>query len=243
MIVVHHLNDSRSQRILWLLEELALDYRIVQHQRDPKTRLAPPSLLAVHRLGKSPVVEMDGGIFIESGAIIDAIIRRHDSERLEPPANNARLAPPAHSARLAPPAHNARLAPPVNNARLAPPAGSAAHDRYQMFLHYAEGSAMLPLMLRLYTSRLGEAAAPLVPRIDSEIANHLGFVDSELHGRDWLLGADFTAADIQMSFVGEIAGAFGLRTRYPAIDAWVQRFQARPAWQAALARGGPYSFA
>lgn len=207
MIVVHHLNDSRSQRILWILEELGLDYRIAHHSRDPETRLAPPSLLAVHPLGKSPVVEMDGRTLIESGAIIDAIVRHH------------------------------------GGGRLAPAADSADHDRYQMWLHYAEGSAMLPLMLRLYTSRLGDAAAALSPRIDSETANHLGFVESELQGRDWLLGTEFTAADIQMSFVGEIAGAFGLRARYPAMEAWVQRFHSRPAWQAALAKGGPYSFA
>ena len=101
---------------------------------------------------------------------------------------------------------------------------------------------MLPLMLRLYTTRLGEAAAPLQPRIDSEIANHLGYVEGALAGRDWLIG-DFTAADIQMSFIGEIAGAFGLRGAYPAIDAWVKRFQARDAYQRALKKGGPYNFA
>lgn len=207
MIRVHHLNDSRSQRILWLLEELGLEYALVTHSRDPETRLAPPSLLAVHPLGKSPVVEMDGEVFIESGAIIDAVVRHH------------------------------------GRGRLAPAADTAAHDRYQMWLHYAEGSAMLPLMLRLYTSRLGEAAAPLQPRIDSETANHLGFLNAGLEGRDWLLGDDFSAADVQMSFIGEIAGAYGLRAGYPAIEAWVGRFQGRPAYQAALAKGGPYSFA
>ncbi len=207
MITVHHLNDSRSQRVLWLLEELGLDYQLVQHSRDPETRLAPPSLQAIHPLGKSPVVEMDGRTFIESGAIIDALVRHQ------------------------------------GGGRLAPPADAAAFDRYQMWLHYAEGSAMLPLMLRLYTSRLGEAAAPLQPRIDSETANHLGFVNAELEGSEWLLGDAFSAADVQMSFIGEIAGAYGLRASYPAIDAWVGRFQARPAYQEALAKGGPYSFA
>jgi glutathione S-transferase len=113
-----------------------------------------------------------------------------------------------------------------------------------MWLHYAEGSAMLPLMLQLYTtSRLGEAAAPLKPRIDSEIARHLGFVESRLAGRTWLVGNTLTGADIQMSFVGEIAGVFGVRADYPAIDAWVRRFQARPAYAQALEKGGPYSFA
>jgi glutathione S-transferase len=207
MIKVHHLNDSRSQRILWLLEELGEPYEIVHHSRDPETRLAPPSLLAVHPLGKSPVVELDGAPLIESGAIVETIIRRK------------------------------------GGGRLAPPAESSEHDRYQMWLHYAEGSAMLPFMLRLYTSRLGEAAAPLNPRIDSELQNHLGFVNAELTGRDWLVGESLTGADIMMSFIGELAGVYGLRAGLPGIDAWVRRFQARPAYTRALEKGGAYSFA
>lgn len=207
MIRVHHLNDSRSQRILWLMEELGLAHEIVFHQRDPETRLAPPSLLAVHPLGKSPVVEMDGETLIESGAIIETVIRRK------------------------------------GGGRLAPAPDSAGFDRYVEWLHYAEGSAMLPLMLRLYVSRLGEAGAPLHPRIESETANHFGFIEGALAGRDWLVGATLSGADIQMSFLGEIAKAQGMLPRYPAIAQWVARFQARPAYQRALARGGPYSFA
>ncbi|MFQ3595827.1 MAG: glutathione S-transferase [Sphingomonadaceae bacterium] len=207
MIRVHHLNDSRSQRILWLLEELGLPYEIVHHQRDPQTRLSPPSLQAVHPLGKSPVVEMDGEMLIESGAIIETIIRRWGGGRLQPD--------PA----------------------------SADFDRYLMWLHYAEGSAMLPVMLRLYVSRLGEAGAPLAPRIAGETANHFGFIEQALGDRDWLVGETLTGADIQMSFLGEIARAQGMGADYPAIAAWVARFQARPAYQRALARGGPYSFA
>ena len=207
MITVHHLNNSRSQRILWLLEELGVPYDIVKHQRDAVTNLAPPELLQVHRLGKSPVVVMEGRTLIESGAIIDGIIRHH------------------------------------GGGKLAPAATSPDYDQYQMWLHYAEGSAMLPLMLQLYTSRLGEGAAPLKPRIDSEIANHLGFIESELVGRDWLVGNTLSGADIQMSFVGEIAGVYGLRSAYPAMDAWVKRFQAREAYQRALEKGGAYSFA
>jgi glutathione S-transferase len=207
MIKVHHLNNSRSQRILWLLEELELRYEIVRYQRDAVTNLAPPELEAVHPLGKSPMLELDGRLLIESGAIIQTVVERE------------------------------------GNGRLRPASGSADFDRYTMWLHYAEGSAMLPLMLQLYTGRLGEAAAPLKPRIDSEIARHLGFVDSELGGRDWLVGDDLTGADIQMSFVGEIAGVFGVRAHYPALDAWVKRFQARPAYARALEKGGTYSFA
>jgi glutathione S-transferase len=206
MIVVHHLNNSRSQRILWLLEELELPYEIRKYQRDPLTNLAPPELEAVHPLGKSPMLELDDRLLIESGAIIQTVLDR------------------------------------VGNGRLVPVEGSADVDRYTMWLHYAEGSAMLPLMLQLYTSRLGEGAAPLKPRIDSEIARHLGFLEGELAGRDWLVGETLTGADIQMSFVGEIAGVFGLRTQYPAIDAWVKRFQARPAYARALEKGGTYAF-
>ncbi len=205
MIVIHHLNESRSQRVLWLLEELGLPYEIAHRARDAKTRLAPPELQAVHPLGKSPVVVDDGLTLIESGAIVDSLIRRH------------------------------------GNGRLQPATGTAEFEAYQQWLHYAEGSAMLPLMLKLYVTRLGEAGAPLKPRIDSELANHLGFVDRALQGRDWLVGNSFSGADVQMSFVGEAAR--GLRASYPAMDAWVRRFQQRPAYRRALERGGPYSMA
>ena len=206
MITVHHLNNSRSQRILWLLEELELPYEIRRYSRDPVTNLAPPELEAVHPLGKSPVVELDGQILTESGAIIETLIRR------------------------------------LGAGRLAPPEDTPDFDRYIMWLHYAEGSAMLPLMLQLYVGRLGEAGAPLKPRIDSEIARHLGWIDSELTGRDWLVGEGLTGADIQLSFVADIARVFGLRSRYPALDAWAARLQARPAFVRALEKGGPYAY-
>jgi len=205
MIVVHHLNESRSQRILWLLEELGLPYQIRHYMRDAKTRLAPPELQAVHPLGKSPVVEADGMTLIESGAIVDYIIRRHGGGRLRPAADTADF------------------------------------EAYQQWLHYAEGSAMLPLLLKLYVSRLGDAGAPLKPRIDSELANHLGYVDRALEDGDWLVGNTFSGADVQMSFVGEAAR--GLRASYPNMDTWVRRFQQRPAYRRALERGGPYSMA
>jgi glutathione S-transferase len=207
MIVVHHLNDSRSQRILWLLEELQVPYEIRYYQRDPATRLAPPELKAVHSLGKSPVITDDGRVIIESGAIIEYVIRHHGGGRLQPD--------PA----------------------------TPAYDDYLQWLHFAEGSAMLPLLLKLYVSRLGDAAAPLSPRIESEIANHLGYIDTALLGRNYLLGAELTGADVQLSFVGEVAAARANRSAYPNLDAWVRRYQARPAYQAALSRGGPYSFA
>jgi glutathione S-transferase len=204
MITVHHLNESRSQRILWLLEELGLPYEIKFYRRDATTNLAPPELTAIHPLGKSPVITDDGRVIAESGAIVDYIVRRHA------------------------------------NGRLAPDPASADYDTYQEWLHYAEGSAMLPLMLNLYTMRLGEAAAPLTPRINDEIGNHLGYVDSSLAGRDYLLG-DFTAADVHMSFVGEVARAFGRLADKPNLNAWVDRLHARPAYKRALERGGAYA--
>ena len=207
MLVVHHLNDSRSQRVLWLLEELGLTYDIKHYQRDVVTRLAPPELKAVHPLGKSPVLSDGERTVIESGAIVDYLIRHH------------------------------------GNGRLQPAASSPDFESYQQWLHYAEGSAMLPFLLKLYVSRLGEAGAPLRPRIESEIANHLGFVEQSLHGRQWLVGGTLSGADIMMSFVGEVAGARADRSSYPSLDAWVKRFQQRPAYRKALERGGSYSFA
>lgn len=206
MILVHHLNDSRSQRILWLLEELRLPYEIKPYQRDATTRLAPAELRAITPLGKSPVITDDGKLVIESGAIIDYIIRRHGDGRLQPdPASDA-------------------------------------YDEYMQWLHYAEGSAMLPLMLHLYVSRLGEAGAPLHSRIESELANHLGYIDAALRDRTFLVGDSLTGADVQMSFIAEFAGAFGKRAAYPAMDAWVKRLHARPAYRAGVARGGAYAY-
>jgi len=198
-------NGGRCRRGLWRLEERGVPYGIGQYPRDATTRLAPPELKAVHPLGKSPVVEADGRTLIESGAIVDYLIRHHGGEHLRHAADTADF------------------------------------ETYQQWLHYAEGSAMLPLLLKLYVSRLGEAGAPLKPRIDSELANHLGFVDRSLEGREWLVGDTLTGADVQMSFVGEAAR--GLRASYPNMDAWVRRFQQRPAYRRALERGGSYSMA
>ena len=207
MIVVHHLNDSRSQRILWLLEELGLPYEIKPYQRDAQTRLAPPELKKVHALGKSPVITDGNRTIIESGAIIDYVIRRHGGGRLQPAPE------------------------------------TPAYDEYQQWMHYAEGSAMLPLMLNLYAARLGDAAAPLRPRIDGEIANHLAYIDGSLKGHQFLVGDSLTGADIQMSFVGEVAGAFGQRAQYPNLDAWTKRLHERPAYKKALEKGGAYNLA
>ncbi|MGF6097677.1 glutathione S-transferase family protein [Pseudomonas sp. 18175] len=207
MITVHHLNNSRSQRILWLLEELGLPYEIKRYQRDPKTNLAPPELKAIHPLGKSPVIEDGGQVLIESAAIIDYLIRRHGAGRLQPD--------PA----------------------------TADYDTYVQWLHFAEGSAMLPLMLNLYVGRLGEAGAPLHPRIESEVANYLGYLNDVLAQTPYLTGDELSGADIQMSFIGEVAGAQGKLAAYPHLAAWVKRFQARPAYRKAVEQGGEYAFA
>jgi len=206
MITVHHLNDSRSQRILWLLEELGLPYEIKHYQRLP-TRLAPPELAAIHPVGKSPVITDQGKTVFESGAIVDYVIRRHGGGRLQPDPQ------------------------------------TPAYDDYQMWLHYAEGSAMLPLMLNLYVSRLGEGGAPLHPRIESEIANHLGYLDAHLKSRHFLVGDSLTGADIQMSFIPEIAEVYGKRAAFSNLDAWIRNLHVRPAWKKALEKGGPYRFA
>lgn len=205
MLVVHHLNESRSQRILWLLEELGTPYEIAFHQRDAETRLAPPELVAVHPLGKSPVIVDDGRVVHESGAVIDYIIRKH------------------------------------GKGRMAPTPGTTEHEAYLQWLHYAEGSAMLPLMMLMYVMRLGEAGAPLHPRIESEIANHMSYVEGALDGRDYLLGSEPTGADVQMSFIPEVLKAFGKLDAYPNMAAWIERIHARPAWKAGLDKGGPYA--
>ncbi len=205
MIRVHHLNESRSQRILWLLEELGAPYEIVRYERDATTRLAPPALAAIHPLGKSPVVE-DGAVKLaESGAITEYLCAKYSDGKL----------------------------------------GRAAHDAewpaYVEWLHYAEGSAMLPLMLHMYLGRLGDAAAPLHPRVESEIANHIGYVDRHLAGRQFFVGDSLTGADVMMSFVAEVTRAFGKLKDYSHLDAFIDRVHARPAWKAALDKGGAYA--
>lgn len=206
MLILHHLNDSRSQRILWLLEELGTPYEMKKYQR-METRLAPPELEAAHPLGKSPVIT-DGDIRIaESGAIVDYIIRTY------------------------------------GKGKMMPAVGSADYEAYNEWLHYSEGSAMLPLMLNLYVSRLKEAGAPLHPRIDGEIKNHLGYVNSALEGSEFFIGNALTGADIQMSFVAEMANIFDKLGPYPNLSAWLSRMHARPAFRRSIEKGGAYRYA
>jgi len=211
MLTLHHLNDSRSQRILWLLEELGTPYEMKRYQRNAETRLAPPELAKIHPLGKSPVITDGGTTIAESGAVVDYIIRHYGQGKDKP--------------------------------AMMPVPGSTDYEAYNEWMHYSEGSAMLPLMLNLYVSRLKEAGAPLHPRIDSELANHLGYVDGALKGREFFVGPSLTGADIQMSFVGEMAKVFGKLAPYPNLAAWLERMHARPAFQRSIEKGGPYRFA
>jgi glutathione S-transferase len=206
VIEVHHLNNSRSQRILWLLEELELPYEIIHYQRDAQTNLAPESLKKIHPLGKSPVVKDGETVIIESGAILEYLVDKY------------------------------------GNGRLAPPKSSPDFVRHLQFLHYAEGSAMLPVMLRLYVGRLGEAGAPLAPRIASEIETHMGWLNAELANRDWFVGNDLTAADIQLSFAIQATRLLYGLGHFPNLAGFLERIHARPAYKRSLDRGGPYAF-
>jgi glutathione S-transferase len=201
-MIVHHLNNSRSQRILWLLEELGLDYEILHYQRDAVTNLAPPELKAVHPLGKSPLLEVDGQIIMESGAIVQYLCD--------------------------------------TTGRFQPEAGTPDALRHLQFLHFAEGSVMTPVLLQIYVGRLGEAGAPLHPRIAEQLASHFDYMEAELRPSGHFVGDALTGADIMLSFPAELALQFGMGGRYPKLSAFVEAIHARPAWQAALAKGGPY---
>jgi glutathione S-transferase len=208
MIEVHHLNNSRSQRVLWLLEELELPYTIVAYQRDATTRLAPPSLKAIHPLGKSPVIRDDGRVIAESGAILEYLVEHHGA------------------------------------GRFAPACDSADYERYRYWMHYAEGSLMTQLLVKLYLGRVGEPARTLLDRIEGQIRMHLEFVESRLDGDEFLAGDELTAADIQMSFPLELLAAQkALDDQHPRLKKLLARMHARPAYQRALEKGGPYAYA
>lgn len=206
MIEVHHLNNSRSQRVLWLLEELEVAYDIVPYRRDPATRLAPPALKAIHPLGKSPVIRDGGLVLAESGAIVEYLVGRYGNGRLTPARDFA----------------------------------SPDYVAYLYWMHFAEGSAMLPLLLRLYVGLLREAGAPLKPRIESELQNHFGHMSAALGDNAYFVANTFSAADIQLSFVLDAGAARGPLKDYPNLVRLNERLKARPAHQRALARGGPY---
>ena len=219
MIVVHHLENSRSQRVLWLLEELGVPYEVKRYARDAQTMLAPAALRAVHPLGKSPVVTDDGQTVAESGAIVEYLVGRY------------------------------------GQGRLVPPEGTPERQRYTYWMHYAEGSLMPPLLLKLVFDRVEGAPMPFFVRpiarsiagrakssfIGPQIDLHLDFVEGELGKSTWFAGNELTAADIQMSFPLDAAAARGgLDARRPRTMAFLERAHARPAYRRALERGGPY---
>jgi len=201
MITVHHLNRSRSHRILWLLEELDLDYQVIRYERDAKTNLAPPELLKIHPLGKSPVVEMDGEAIIESAAIVELICSHHAPQMI-------------------------------------PLRGTTEFIRHTELMHFAEGSAMTPILLNLYVGALGEAGAPLHPRIQQQLASHFAFMNSQLRPSGHFVLDQLSAADILLSFPAEIAIRMGRGEEYPALAAFVETIQNRPAYERAFVRGG-----
>lgn len=220
MIVVHHLENSRSQRVLWLLEELGLPYEVKRYERDTATMLAPPELRAVHPLGKSPLVEMDGEIIAETGAIVETLLDA------------------------------------VPGTVLRPAPGTAEARRYRYWLHYAEGSAMTPLLLKLIFGQLPKRSPKLVRPIvnaistkaqsgfiDPQIASHVAWWEAELGKSGWFAGREFTAADIMMSFPLEAASSRAPLDGQPNIQAFLKRIHTRPAYQRALERGGPYAYA
>jgi glutathione S-transferase len=220
MIVVHHLNNSRSQRVLWLLEELGVPYEVKRYQRDAKTMLAPPELRAVHPLGKSPVIEDGGQVLAESGAIIEYLAERY------------------------------------GEGRLVPDAGTPERLRYRYWMHFAEGTAQPPLLLKLLFDRVEKAPMPFFVRpvaraiaqrakagyVQPNIERNLDFMEGELQGRDWFTGDAFSAADIQMSFPLEGARARGgLDEKRPRLMDFLARIHARPAYRRAVERGGAYA--
>jgi glutathione S-transferase len=220
MIVVHHLNNSRSQRVLWLLEELGVPYEVKRYERDAKTMLAPPELLAVHPLGKSPVITDGDKTIAETGAIIEYLIETY------------------------------------GQGRLIPPAGTPERLRYTYWLHYAEGSAMTPLLLKLVFTALPARAPGLLKGlvksiaakaqsgfVDPQLKTHIDYWDAELAKTAWFAGPDFTAADIMMSFPLEAGAARAGAGSRPKVRAFLDRIHARPAYRKALERGGPYDYA
>jgi len=205
MIRVHHLNNSRSQRVLWLLEELQLPYEVVPYQRDQRTMLAPVSLKRVHPLGKAPIIEDGTRTLAETGLIVQYLVQTYGPQ-------------------------------------FAPEPASELHWRYLYWLHYAEGSLMPPLLLKLVITRLSLLGLPARGFVNRQIALHLDYLESELASRAWFVGEQFTGADVMLSFPLEAATMRGgLAAARPKLWDFLQRIHARAAYRRALERGGPYA--
>ena len=203
-ITVHHLNNSRSQRILWLLEELSVDYELVSYQRDPQTNLAPPELKQAHPLGKSPIIEDDGRSTSESGAIIEYLCARHGGNSWVPDSGSPEWI-----------------------------------DRLE-WMQFGESSFFIPVMMKLMAGRLGDAAAPIMPRIEEQLEAHVMFAEEAISEDLHFVGSDWTAADVMMSFPAEIAMMHGFSSRAPKLARFVAAIHDRPAWKRARERSGPY---
>lgn len=200
MIKLHHLNRSRSHRIFWLLEEIGAEYEVAHYARDAKTNLAPPELLKVHPLGKSPMIELDGRLVTESGAIVEVLC--------------------------------ARFAP-----EMIPAEDSDAYLSHLEMMHFAEGSAMTPILLNLYVGRLGEAGAPLHPRIQAELDSHFSYLNGLVRPSGYFVMDRLSAADIMLSFPAEVALRLGRGDDFPALAQFVAMIQERPAYQRAMENG------
>lgn len=208
MIEVHHLNNSRSQRVLWMLEELAVPYTVVRYERDARTMFAPPELKAVHPLGRSPVIRDGDFVLAESGAIIEYLAERYGADRFVPQR------------------------------------GTREYESCRYWVHYAEGSLMMQLLVKLYLDRVGEPAKALLERIDGAVRMHLAYVEDSLGSSQFLTGSALTVADVQMSFPLEVSVAQGmLGAAHPRLRALLTRLHGRPAYRAALEKGGPYAYA
>jgi glutathione S-transferase len=200
MITLHHLNRSRSHRILWLLEEIGIPYDVKHYARDVKTNLAPPELLAIHPLGKSPMVEMEGRLITESAAIVELICAKHAPQMI-------------------------------------PKIGTDAHIQHLELMHFAEGSAMTPILLNLYVDRLGDAGAPLHPRIQQQLESHYGYMNDIIGTHGHYVLNELSAVDIMLSFPAEIAMMQSRAKDFPRLAEFVNRIHARPAYNRATERG------
>jgi glutathione S-transferase len=201
-ITLHHLNNSKSQRVLWLLEELGLEYDIAFYQR--QSGFAPPEMRAIHPLGKSPIVEIDGKAMAESGAIVEFLVDRHGA------------------------------------GKLAPDRTSDEYGHYLEMLHYAEGSASMPVVFPLFLGAFGVQSEAFEGYAQSQIALQLDYISSLLAGRDYLVGKDFTAADLQLAFILQTARGLGFLTGRQDLLDYLARLEARPAYKRAIEKGGPF---
>lgn len=202
MLTVHHLSHSRSQKILWLLEELGAPYDLKIYMRDAQTMSAPPEMKALHPLGTSPLISDNGETFAETGAIIDYILRHYGNGKLQPPVD------------------------------------TLAYDRFIEWMHYAEGSAMLPILMTIYCKYTGAGSLALDAMLQSQMNKHLGYIEAALTGVDFLVANTFSAADLHVSFVADTVAKYHSLAAYPNIEAWVKRLRERAAYKRAEEKGG-----